>query len=149
MEVLEDTLAVALADFLDRPLFCFLGTATTGGDPRVSPLWFLWEDERVWILGDTEGKSYPGRVEAEPETALAVVDFDVQTGRVEHVGMRGTATLEPLEADRTNRLLTKYLGPDRDDWDERFLGLDAERWKFVCLSPETVVARDQSFSPSL
>jgi nitroimidazol reductase NimA-like FMN-containing flavoprotein (pyridoxamine 5'-phosphate oxidase superfamily) len=149
MEIVENTLSVPLDDFLDRPLFCFLGQTTADGQPRVSPLWYLWEGGRLWIIADTVEKSYTARVEQHPETAVAVVDFDVRTGRVEHVGMRGTAELTPLEADRANRLLRRYLGEDTDEWDPGFVDLDDDRWAFIEFRPETVVARDQSFAPSL
>jgi hypothetical protein len=148
MEVVENALDVPIDEVLAEPLFCFLGTATPDGHPRVSPLWYLWEDEAIWILGDTEGKSYTTRVVDHPKTALAIVDFDVDTGRVRHVGMRGHATLEPLDDDRVYRLLRRYLGDDREAWDERFAHLDPDRWSFVRVVPGTVVARDQSFVPS-
>jgi len=149
MEIVEDTLPVPLGEFLDRPLFCFLAQTTPDGQPRVSPLWYLWEDERLWIIADTAEKSYTTRVEQRSETAIAVVDFDVRTGRVEHVGMRGTAEISPLEADRTDRLLRRYLGEDTEEWDPGFADLDDDRWAFIEFRPETVVARDQSFAPSL
>lgn len=149
MDVLEDSLEVTLAEFLDRPLFCFLGQVSADGEPRISPLWYLWEDDRLWIIADTVEKSYTSRVEQQPETAVAIVDFDVRTGRVEHVGMRGRAELTPLDEDRTYRLLRRYLGEDTDEWDPGFVDLDDERWSFIEFTPETVVARDQSFAPSL
>ncbi|MFC7073769.1 pyridoxamine 5'-phosphate oxidase family protein [Halovenus rubra] len=148
MDVIENSLEPSLADFLDRPLFCFLGQISSDGAPRLSPLWYLWEDNRLWIIADTVGKSYASRVKQHPETAVAIVDFDVHTGRVEHVGMRGRAVLSPLNMDRVSRLLRRYLGENTDTWDDRFANLDAERWSFIEFSPETVVARDQSFSPS-
>ena len=46
MEIVEDTLDTELEEFLARPLFCHLGTASEEG-PRVSPLWFLWEDGTI------------------------------------------------------------------------------------------------------
>jgi len=149
MEVLEKTLEVPLEEFLDRPLFCFLAQVSSDGEPRVSPLWYLWEDERIWIIADTVERSYTTRVEQRPRTALAVVDFEVTTGRVEHVGMRGRAELTPLDEDRVYRLLRRYLGEDTDEWDPGFVGLDHDRWSFIEFEPDTVVARDQSFSPSL
>lgn len=148
MELLEDTLDDSLEAFLDRPLFCFLAQVADG-EPRVSPLWYLWENGRLWCLGDTAEKSYTTRVEHTPETAVAVVDFEVRTGRVEHVGMRGRAELSPLDDDRARRLLRRYLGEDPAAWDPRFVDLDPDRWSFVEFTPETVVARDQSFTPSL
>lgn len=149
MDIRENSLKVPLPEFLERSLFCFLGQVSPGGEPRISPLWYLWEDERIWCIADTVGKSYARRVEQRPETAVAIADFDVTSGRVEHVGMRGRAQLVSLEGKRVNRLLQRYLGEGMDDWDPRFADLDSERWSFIRFDPETVVARDQSFSPSL
>lgn len=145
MELLEDTLPVELDAFLQRPLFCFLAAATEEG-PRVSPLWFLWDDGAIWIIADTEEKSYTDRVERDPRAAIAIVDFDVETGLVQHVGMRGRATVEPFDEARAGRLLERYLGEDRADWDrERFGGDWDPKWGLIRFEPETVVARDQSY----
>lgn len=144
MRVVENTLECDLAAFLDRPLFCFLAQRS-GDGPRVSPLWFLWEDDRVWIVARLEERSYPERVRRDPATALAIVDFDPATGRVEHVGMRGTASLEPYDEDLAERLFVKYLGPRRGEWPEGFVGLDPDRYRLLEFAPETVVARDQSY----
>jgi len=93
VEILENSPTVPLDAFLDRPLFCFLAQHSDAG-ARVSPLWFLWADDAVWIVGLLAERSYPDRVRTYPRSAVAVVDFDPVTGRVEHVGMRGTASLE-------------------------------------------------------
>lgn len=148
MDVVENTLDVSLDTFLEQPLFCFLSTLSLDGFPRISPLWYLWEDERIWIIGDSE-KTYKKRIEHHPQTSIAVVDFDVFSGRVHHVGMRGNAEIVPFDGDRVYRLLRRYLGEDTDAWNSRFVDLDPERWRFLRFEPETVVARDQSFSPSL
>ena len=147
MDVVENTLTVPLDDFLDRPLFCFLAQQSAGG-ARVSPLWFHWEDGAVWIIARTD-RSYADRVREFPESALAVVDFDPLSGRVEHVGMRGTATLEDWDPDRARALLEPYCGPDEDDWDPMFKPDVSEGKALIRFEPETVVARDQSYDGSL
>lgn len=144
MELVENTLDVELDDFLDRPLFCFLGQHSNNG-PRISPLWFLWEDTVVWNIAQLGGRSYPDRVKQYPQTAIAIVDFDPSTGRVEHIGMRGNAMLEPYDRERANRLLQKYLGTDQDEWPDMFIGLDPDNYRLIKFEPETVVARDQSY----
>ncbi len=149
MRIVENTMGEGIDAVLDRPLFCFLGTATPEGAPRVSPLWFLWEAECIWIIADTVEKSYTKRVRERPETALAVVDFDPTEGLVRHVGMRGESDIVPLDRDRVHRLLEGYLGPDREAWDPMFHDLDADRWGLIRFEPETVVARDQSYAGSL
>lgn len=149
MEIVENSLDAELDEFLARPLFCFLAT-TDDGEPRVSPLWFRWEDEAIWIIADAE-KTYPERVERNPRVALAIVDFDATRGRVQHVGVRGRASVEPHDPARAKRLLRGYLGPDEEQWDEERFPDPAtwgDRMVFVRVEPETVVARDQSYVPS-
>lgn len=147
MEVVENTLPVELEEFLARPLFCFLGTVAEDGAPRVTPLWFHWEDGAIWIIANTE-KTYPARIERDPRCDLAIVDFDRESGLVQHVGMRGRASIEPLDVDRVERLLSRYLGEDPKRWDDERFG-DPHKWGenmvLLRIDPETVVARDQSY----
>jgi hypothetical protein len=147
MEIVENTLAVDLETFLARRLFCFLATSSTEG-PRVSPLWYLWEEDAIWIAVNPELKSYPGRIEDDSRTALAIVDFDASRGLVQHVGMRGHASLEAFDPDRARRLFRRYLGAE-ERWDGRFHAVfdRAERYRLVRFEPGTVVARDQSYAP--
>lgn len=147
MQVIDNTLDCSIDAVLDRPLFCFLAM-TDDGAPRISPLWYLWEDESVWIIGDTREKTYVERIQQNPRTALAVLDFDPTTGLVQHIGMRGETVLEPYDHDRGRRLFRRYLGQDQSEWDQAFVDLDDDRWGFLRFDPDTVVARDQSFAPS-
>jgi nitroimidazol reductase NimA-like FMN-containing flavoprotein (pyridoxamine 5'-phosphate oxidase superfamily) len=149
MDIVENTLGVDVESFLKRPLFCFLGTVD-GGDPRVTPLWFLWEDGAAWIIANDE-KTYPTRIRNHSAATMAVVDFDRASGRVQHVGMRGTAEVRPHDPERAVRLLEPYLDPDPEAWDDERFG-DPFAWGeemvFLRFDPETVVARDQSYAPS-
>ncbi|HEX8150369.1 MAG TPA: pyridoxamine 5'-phosphate oxidase family protein [Pyrinomonadaceae bacterium] len=133
-----------LADLLSRPLFAHLATASEHG-PRESPVWFLWEDGALWIIGNYRTDSFPRRVEREPRCAVGVVDFDASTGLVQHAGFRGRARLTPHDPARMKRLLSRYMG-EQDAWDSRFVEiLDDADYIFVRFEPETVVVRDQSY----
>lgn len=150
MRILRDgPRSVDLDEFLSRPLFGYLATASEAGS-RVSPVWFLWEDEAIWILGNRESDTFPARIERDPRSALAVVDFDRTTGLVHHVGIRGRARVLPLDEARAKRLLRRYLGAREDRWDEpRFIEpLHDPGIVFIRFDPETVVARDLSYRPS-
>jgi len=144
MELVEDTLETGLDAFLVRRLSRVLAQRS-GEGLRLSPLWFLWEDGAIRNVAQSGDRSYPRRVREYPKTAVAVVDFDPGTGRVEHVGMRGEATLLPYGHSRADRLFEKYLGDERRERPETFLGLDADDYRLVRVVPETVVARDQSY----
>jgi hypothetical protein len=147
MEVVADSLSLDIDAFLSRPLCCFLAQRGDTG-ARVSPLWYLWEPapETCWIIAQFRDRSYPERVERAPESAAAVVDFAPREGRLEHVGFRGTASLEPWDDARASRLLRRYLGDDRSAWDEVFRGLDGEEYGFIRLDPETAAARGYSYA---
>lgn len=144
MDVVENTLDVSLPAFLNRPLFAFLAQSADAS-PRVSPLWFLWEEDRLWHVAQLDERSYPERVRRDSGVAVAIVDFDLREGRVEHVGIRGQAHLRPYDADRVNRLLGKYLGGERETWPERFTAVSSNGYRLLEVDPETVVARDQSY----
>lgn len=134
-----------LEEILARPLFAHLATHSDDG-PRESPVWFLWEDEKIWIIGNYKTDTFPARIEREPRCAIGIVDFNRKSGLVQHAGFRGRAHLLPHDAERLKRLLGRYLGPRLEDWDERFTSiLGDEDYVFVCFEPETVVVRDQSF----
>lgn len=141
----EDGSRVLLDDLLARALFAHLATGSEMG-PRESPVWFLWEDEKIWIIGNYKTDTFPARIKREPRCALGIVDFDRLTGLVQHVGFRGRAHLEPHDRQRLQRLLSRYLGERVDDWDARFAQIlgDAD-YVFVCFEPETAVVRDQSY----
>ena len=140
----EDDARRLLEELLARPLFAHLATASESG-PRESPVWFLWEDDALWIIGNNQTDSFPKRIALEPRCAIGIVDFDVSGGTVHHLGFRGRARLEPHDRDRMMRLLSRYLGEVRQ-WDSRFVEiLDDTNYGFIRFIPETVVVRDQSY----
>ncbi len=134
-----------LDEILARPLFAHLATVAESW-PRESPIWFLWENEALWIIGNYRTDTFPSRVERDSRCAVGIVDFDVLTGFVRHVGFRGRATIEPHDQDRAKRLLSRYLGAQPELWDARFIKVlgDAD-YVFVRFQPETAVVRDQSY----
>jgi hypothetical protein len=142
---------VDIDELLSRPLFGHLATAAEQG-PRDSPVWFLWEDQAVWIIGSLASDRFPQRIAEQPRCALGIVDFELSSGLVQHVGIRGHATIEPFDGQRARRLLRRYLGDDEIAWDTRFRTTLAnpadEDNVLIRLEPDTVVARDVSYTPA-
>ena len=143
--------SVDLDEFLERPLFAHLATACENG-ARESPVWFLWEEDAVWIVGSRRDDSFPARIERDARCAIGIVDFRREDGLVQHVGMRGLGSVERFDRGRARRLLVRYLGEGEDGWDRRFRvtledpeGEDAVLIRF---DPQTVVARDVSYQVS-
>jgi nitroimidazol reductase NimA-like FMN-containing flavoprotein (pyridoxamine 5'-phosphate oxidase superfamily) len=146
MRIIRDRArSVDLDEFLTRPVFAHLATLSEDG-PRDSPVWFLWEDEAIWIIGSRDTDSFPARIESEPRCAVGIVDFNAATGLVQHVGFRGKATIEAFDRERAQRLLKRYLGDEHSTWDRRFQRtLDSLDNVFVRVTPESAVARDVSY----
>jgi hypothetical protein len=59
----------------------------------------------------------------------------------------GNATVEPFDAMRARRKLTRYLGPDESAWDDGFTTgtFDDESARLVRLAPKRLRARDLSY----
>ena len=131
-----------LDEFLSRPLFAHLSTASDDG-PRESPVWFLWQNGVVWIIG---GESFPKNVQGEPRVAIGFVDFNPETGRLHHVGMRGVAAVLPYSQETASLIVQKYCGP-AEHWDRRFDDIRSGECALPMIRfvPKTVVMRDQSY----
>lgn len=143
MEIIRGKRSFDLDEFLNKPLFAHLSTASSEG-PRESPVWFFWEDKCLWVIGTPED-TFPLRIDKNPNCAIGIVDFDPATGKVLHAGFRGKATIEPFNFELAKRLFAKYLGSNEKDWDSRFKNQDPKN-VFIRFVPETVVVRDQSYN---
>ena len=147
MEIQRSGSPFDLDEFLARPLFAHLATASADG-PRESPVWFLWEHDTIWPIANSTD-SFPKRVAIESRCALGFVDFNVEDGFLQHVGMRGTASVEPLDHDRLYRLLRRYLGEDRSAWNQQFREAVVDQLDLMIrFEPQSVVMRDQSYFKS-
>lgn len=130
-------------DLLSRPLFAHLATLGDAG-PCETPLWFSWEDGAVWMIARSNS-GFTKHLGRDERASVGIVDFDLDRGFLQHLGMRGGARVLPMDADRRTRLVTRYLGSE-DTWSHWFKVNVVERQdvlvKFV---PHSVVARDQSY----
>ena len=106
-------------EVLALPLMANLATVAKDGAPRNAPMWFIWEEGVIWLLGSTNASSV-GRIEADPRCAVEIVNFDNSSGILLHLGLRGNATIEPMSPARFRRLLAKYLGKE-ENWNPWFI----------------------------
>jgi hypothetical protein len=144
-DLTEEAAHSLMSDILSRPLFAHLATSSESG-PRESPVWFLWEASALWIIGNYRSDSFPKRIERDPRCAIGIVDFDVSTGLVQHLGFRGRASLQPHDEERMKRLLSRYMGEKPEDWDSRFVKILGDTdYIFIRFEPDTAVVRDQSY----
>ncbi|OZM58000.1 pyridoxamine 5-phosphate oxidase [Lottiidibacillus patelloidae] len=131
-----------LENFLSMPLVAHLSTVAEDS-PRDSPVWFYWQDKKIWIIG-TASDTFPDRIRKNSKCAIGIVNFKPHTGLFLHAGFRGTAIVKPFKKIIANQLLSRYMGPEIEKWDPRFKDLDDSN-VLICFSPETVVVRDQSY----
>ena len=132
---------------LDRPLMANLATIAADGAPRNAPVWFLWKDDFFWMLGGAENASTL-RLLREPRCAVEIVDYDNAAGILLHLGLRGAATVHPMDTDLFRKLLTKYLGPE-PNWNRWFVDeiarIDDPAGRLIRLSPDSIFTNDVSF----
>lgn len=129
---------------LKKPLMAHLSTIDKG-EPRDSPVWFLWEDACLWIFGTNED-SFVKRLTKEPRCAVGIVDFDLNKGILQHVGIRGVAQLHKVQKQRLSHFIGKYLGANKTDHNAWFIANIVEPLNvMVQIIPKSVVAKDVSF----
>lgn len=129
---------------VSKPLMAHLSTVAAG-EPRDSPVWFIYEKGCFWVFG-RDKDSFIQRLKKEARCALGIVDFDVQRGILQHVGVRGRAEMGSVDRERLLRFVSKYLGSDSALWNKWFMEnivdpLDV----MVQIIPKTIVAKDASF----
>ncbi|CAN5698736.1 hypothetical protein BH23PSE1_BH23PSE1_12620 [soil metagenome] len=132
---------------LGLPLMAHLATLCPQG-PRDSPVWFLWEEGKVWLVGNA-ADSFVARLVVEPRCALGIVRFEPPGGILLHVGIRGRAEVGATDPARFRRLLAKYLGPDETAWNPWFIEtiarIDSPAGRMIAVTPASIVARNVSY----
>jgi len=132
---------------LSMPLMANLATSSPDG-PRNAPVWFVWEDGALWLLGHRNGSSVK-RLRADPACAVEIVHFDAGRGILLHLGLRGRAEIAALDPARFRRLLGKYLGSDPADWNPWFIDniarIDDPDGRMIRLVPQTTFTNNVSY----
>lgn len=132
---------------LSRPLMANLATVDATGAPCNAPVWFHWEQGALWMLGSAEGSTVR-RLLGDPRCAVEIVAFDRTGGILLHLGLRGSASVQPMDPDLFRRLLTRYLGPS-DDWNPWFIDniarIDDPAGRLIRLDPDSIFTNDVSY----
>lgn len=134
-------------EVLNLPLMANLATVAADGAPRNAPMWFIWEDGALWLPASA-GNSSVRRIAHQPRCAAEIVRFDNDAGILLHLGLRGTATVEPMCPARFRRLLTRYLGGEQS-WNpwfiEKIARIENPEGRMIRLSPDSVFTNDVSY----
>jgi hypothetical protein len=95
---------------LSSEAVAFVGTIGKHGEPQVTPIWFLWDGERV-RLSLVEGRQKLRNLQRDPRISLAIVDPARPTYYLELRGqIDGLAPDPDLALERA--IAEKYTG----DW---------------------------------
>lgn len=143
MEIVENENDLDIESVLSRPLFAQLATRSDDGACH-SPVWFLWEEQCIWIICNLGSDSFATRIHNNPLCSIGIIDFDLESKKIHHVGLRGSATIVDFDRERAIRKVSKYLG-SKESWPKGRFALTDEKLRFIRFSPRTVVARDQSY----
>lgn len=135
-------------EVLHLPLMANLATLAEDGSPRNAPVWFHWEDGTLHMLSDETASSLR-RISRDPRVAVEIVQYDNAGGILRHLGMRGSATIEPMDPALFRRLLTRYLGPDEAAWNPWFIEnvakIEDPSGRLIRLVPDSIFTNDVSF----
>ncbi len=88
-----------------------LGYIAPDGTPRVTPMWFTWND-REFVLGAAGSSPKVKALSAQPRVALTI---DSQSAPYEVLYVRGDAELEAVDGAVPEYLeaALRYMGPER------------------------------------
>ncbi len=139
-----------LEEFLRRPLVAHLATTCDQG-ARDNPVWFLWEDQCIWIVAEPRVNTFQTRIARNPLVAVGLVDFEPIQGTMQHVSIRGRAEIVPWDEARGNRLFLRYFSilkgwkPSMADRDDETVTEREAKYVFIKVNPESVAMRDSEY----
>lgn len=135
-------------EVLCLPLFANLATTDVTGAPRNAPVWFHWHAGALFMLAD-EGSSSVRRIAHDPRVAVEIVDYDNGRGIMRHLGLRGRASVEPMDQAMFRCLLSRYLGVDETRWNPWFIKnvarISDPSGRLIRLVPDSIFTNDVSF----
>lgn len=124
-------------EFLARPLYGILSTASGPQPPQPRPVWFeVTDDEAVHLFTGPETLKVR-RLRRDPRASLLVAS---PVGERERwVSIAGHVTLEPEGAHQlVSRLFARYWGPDASHRADELAGMLEADWIRVVVHPEKV-----------
>jgi len=96
--------------FLQEERTCRVATVGGDGSPHVTPLWFVWDGDSIWLTTLVRSQRWTD-LERDPRVSL-VVDAGVDFMELRGVEIRGVA--EPVgEAPRTGEPVAELDHPER------------------------------------
>jgi PPOX class probable F420-dependent enzyme len=100
-----------VVELLDRPTLARLGTANPStGQPHVTPVWFLWDGECVYI--SVFSSTRKGKEVARNQRVSVLIDVDNPIKAVLFEGKAEVMSDPAVVAPIAERIYAKYVGAD-------------------------------------
>jgi hypothetical protein len=112
------------AAFLGSARTCRVATISPSG-PHVSPLWFLWQDDSIWLYSITSSQRFQD-LQRDPRVAV-VVDDGHEYEELRGVELSGRARVVG-EVPRTGAGVVPELGPVEAAYAAKYQGQDSLRY---------------------
>lgn len=128
-------------EFLKQPLHAIVGTNSADGPPQLSPVWFIYEDETLYIsiLHHSMKRRNLAR---DPRISVCI---DGGRSDVRYVIFHGTAQLfgpdDPLQDEFRLRIIRQYNNSDEDAL-RYYNEVKDTPATLVVLKPERVLVED-------
>ncbi len=130
-----------IADFLSNPYLADLATIKPGGAPHLTPVWYLYDGEYIYITS-RPGRTKVRNIRRDPRVALCVHD-----PRPPYKGVTAEGTAEIVEdgaAELTSELAVRYLGEEGIAYAQ---GLNQFKRIVIKIKPDRLVSWDYSKEP--
>lgn len=121
----SDTLA-SIAPRLEGENNIWLATVRDDGRPHLVPIWFVWQEEKVWIATG-EGSQKHANIRRDPRVCLALEDGS------------NPLVIEGLAAGQTDPAIRDRLAPvfvEKYEWDFR---TDDEYGFLIAITPQRLL----------
>jgi PPOX class probable F420-dependent enzyme len=99
---------------LHSQAYAHLATISPNGNPRTSPMWFLWDGEYIKFTHTTERQKYRD-IQRNPHVAISIADVDHPYTYAEFRGV-----VEKIEEDPTGAFFDTLA--ERYNIDGRYIG---------------------------
>lgn len=92
----------------DIPALAFLATTMADGSPQVTPVWFLFEENFIFV-NTAKGRTKDRNMRARPQVSLAIMDMN---DPYEYLQVRGRVVevIEERAAEHMQIVSHKYTG---------------------------------------
>ena len=93
-------------ELLDSPEICVLSTVSSDGSAHAMPMWYLYEDGRIWFLCATTAQ----KTRNVARTGTATVTLDLREKPYYAIMVKGDAeVVDPMDEASQLRLMTRYI----------------------------------------